>query len=145
MSEISNELDAKIRAQAENRCGYCLVPQKLVSYKLEIEHLFPKAKGGKTEEENLWLACRQCNLSKGAKTHGFDAVTFERIKFFNPRAQVWSEHFAWSENETEIVGKTPCGRATVSALQLNSDLQRTAREFWKLTGIFPPRIKFLLG
>lgn len=139
MSEISNELDAKIRAQAKNRCGYCLVPQKLISYKLEIEHLFPKAQGGKTEEENLWLACRQCNLSKGVKTDGFDTVTFERVKIFNPRTQVWSEHFAWSEDETEIIGKMPCGRATVSALQLNSDLQRTAREFWKLTGIFPPK------
>ncbi len=138
MSEIKQDLDAKVRAQAKNRCGYCLVPQKLVSYKLEIEHLFPKVKGGGNEEENLWLACRQCNLSKSTKTHGFDTLTFERIKIFNPREQIWFEHFAWSKDETEIIGKTPCGRATVSALQLNSDLQRTAREFWKLTGIFPP-------
>lgn len=139
MSKVSKELDAKIRAQAKNRCGYCFVPQKLVSYKLEIEHIFPKGKGGETEEKNLWLACRQCNLNKGLKTHGFDAVTFERIKLFNPREQVWSEHFVWSEDKTLIIGKTLCGRATVSALQLNSDLQRTAREFWKLTGIFPPK------
>lgn len=138
MSEISKELDSKIRAQSKNRCGYCLVPQKLVSYKLEIEHLFPKAKGGKSEEENLWLACRNCNLSKGVKTHGFDTITFRRVKIFNPRNQNWSTHFIWSENKTEIIGKTSCGRATVSVLHLNSDLQRTAREFWKLTGIFPP-------
>jgi len=45
----------------------------------------------------------------------------------------------WSEDNTLIVGKTPCRRATVLALQLNSDLQKTAREFWKLTGIFPPK------
>lgn len=139
MSEISKDLDAKIRAQAKNRCGYCLAPQKLVSYKLEIEHIFPKAKGGETAEDNLWLACRQCNLSKGVKTRGFDFVTFERVEIFNPRRQVWSEHFAWSEDETLIVGKTSCGNATVAALQLNGDLHRTAREFWKLTGIFPPR------
>lgn len=138
MSEISKELDEKIRAQAKNQCGYCLVPQKLVSYNLEIEHLHPKAKGGSDEEKNLWLACRQCNLSKGIRTDGFDAVTFRRVKIFNPRMQSWSEHFALSEDKTEIIGKTPCGRATVSALQLNSDLQKTAREFWKLTGIFPP-------
>jgi hypothetical protein len=138
VSEISKELDTKIRAQAKNRCGYCLVPQKLISYKLEIEHLFPKGKGGGNEEENLWLACRQCNLSKGTKTHGFDTLTFKREKIYNLREQVWSEHFAWSKDKTVIIGKTPCGRATVSALQLNSELQRTAREFWKLTGIFPP-------
>ena len=139
MSEIKQELVSKIREQAKNRCGYCLVPQKLVSYKLEIEHIFPRALGGSNEENNLWLACRQCNLSKRIKTHGFDTVTFERIKLFNPREQIWSEHFKFSVEETEIIGKTPCGRATVSALQLNSDLQRTAREFWKLTGIFPPK------
>ena len=139
MSEIKQDLDAKIRTQAKNRCGYCLVPQKLVSYKLEIEHLFPKAKGGATKEANLWLACRQCNLSKGIKTHGFDTVTFGREDIFNPREQNWSENFAWSNGKIEIIGKTPCGRATVSALQLNNDLHRTAREFWKLTGIFPPK------
>jgi HNH endonuclease len=138
VSEISKELEAKIRSQAKNRCGYCLVPQKLVSYKLEIEHLHPKGKGGRSEEENLWLACRQCNLSKGVKTHGFDSVTFKRVNLFNPRKQTWFEHFAFTEDQTEIIGKTPCGRATVSTLQLNSDLQRMAREFWKLTGIFPP-------
>lgn len=106
MSEIKQDLDAKIRAQAKNRCGYCLVPQKLVSYKLEIEHLFPKAKGGATEEDNLWLACRQCNLSKGIKTNGFDALTFERVRLFNPRKQIWAEHFKFSEDKTEIIGRT---------------------------------------
>ncbi len=139
MSEISGELDAKIRRQAKNRCGYCLVPQKLVSYKLEIEHIVPRGIGGKSLEENLWLACRQCNLSKGMKTHGFDTITFRRVKIFNPRKQKWSRHFVWSEDKTEIIGKTSGGRATVSILQLNSDLQKTAREFWKLTGIFPPQ------
>lgn len=138
MSEISKELESKIRAQAENRCGYCLVPQKLISYKLEIEHFRPKAKSGSDDEENLWLACRQCNLYKGTKIHGFDAIKFKRVKIFNPRKQKWARHFIWSEDKIEIIGKTSCGRATVSALQLNSDLQRTAREFWKLTGIFPP-------
>lgn len=139
MSEIKQDLDSKIRAQAKNRCGYCLVPQKLVSYKLEIDHLSPKAKGGESRGENLWLACRNCNLSKGVKTQGFDAVTFERVKIFNPRNQNWSKHFKFSEDKTEIIGKTVCGRATVAVLQLNSDLQKTAREFWKLTGIFPPK------
>jgi hypothetical protein len=139
LNEISKKLEIKIRSQAKNRCGYCLVPQKLVSYKLEIEHIFPKGLGGTDKENNLWLACRQCNLNKGVKTRGFDPITLRRIRLFNPRTQIWSEHFAWSEAETEIIGKTPCGRATVSALQLNSDLQRIAREFWKLTGIFPPK------
>lgn len=139
MSDIKQDLDAKIRAQAKNRCEYCLVPQKLISSKLEIKHIFPRGLGGSNKENNLSLACRQCNLSKGIKTHGFDTITFERVKIFNPREQIWSENFKFSKDETEIIGRTDCGRATVSALQLNSDLQKTAREFWKLTGIFPPK------
>lgn len=138
MSKISKELDAKIREQAKYRCGYCLASQKLVSYRLEIEHIFPRAKGGSNKEENLWLACRQCNLTKSSKTHGLDLVTFAFVKLFNPRNQVWSEHFDWSEDKTIITGKTSCGRATVLALQLNSDSHKTVREFWRLTGIFPP-------
>ncbi|MBS1798180.1 MAG: HNH endonuclease [Acidobacteria bacterium] len=138
MSEISNDLDQKIRNQAQNRCGYCLVPQKLVSYKLEIEHFHPKAKGGTDDESNLWLACRQCNLNKGVKTEGFDVLTSNDVRIFNPRNQIWTEHFAFTEDGTEIIGKTPCGRATVSALQLKGELPGTARAFRKLTGIYPP-------
>ncbi|MGI8670418.1 MAG: HNH endonuclease [Aridibacter sp.] len=139
MSSVSEELDSKIRTTAGNRCGYCLAPQKLLSYKLEIEHIHPKAKGGKDKENNLWLACRQCNLYKGIKTHGQDLISLERVKIFNPRQQNWSEHFVWDERDTRIIGKTPVGRVTVSILQLNNELQKTAREFWKLTGIFPPK------
>ena len=141
MSEISKDFDEKIRAQAGNMCGYCCVPQKLLSYKLEIEHLHPKGKGGTDEEQNLWLACRQCNLSKGTQTLGFDNVTSAKVKIFNPRQQTWSEHFAWSDDKTIIIGRTSCGRATVSAIKLNDDLQRMARGFWKLTGVFPPLLK----
>jgi hypothetical protein len=89
----------------------------------------------------LWLACRQCNLTKAIKTHGFDPLSFVRVELFNPRDQIWLDHFAWSADKTEIIGKTACGRATVSALQLNGDLHRIAREIWKLTGIFPPKEK----
>jgi len=77
VSKIPPETEQRIRWVANHRCGYCLVPQKIISYKLELEHLFPKAKGGETEEENLWLACRQCNLSKCIKTEDFDFFTFE--------------------------------------------------------------------
>jgi hypothetical protein len=136
VSEISKILEAKIRQQSKNRCGYCLLPQKLISYKLEIEHIFPKFLGGENIEENLWLACRRCNLIKGVKTHGFDTVTFEIVKLFNPRNQNWTEHFDW--DKTRIIGKTPCGRATIDALELNNEIHLKPREFWKLTGIFPP-------
>ncbi len=38
---------------------------------------------------------------------------------YNPRQQVWSEHFGWSDDFTQVIGKTACGRVTVEALRLN--------------------------
>lgn len=32
--------------------------------KLEIDHVLPVAKGGKSEEENLWVLCQPCNAGK---------------------------------------------------------------------------------
>jgi HNH endonuclease len=63
---ISDALRAKVRAQAGNRCGYCLARQEYVPWVLEIEHIVPKSKGGADDEENLWLACHSCNLFKPA-------------------------------------------------------------------------------
>lgn len=97
MAKISKDLDSKIRRQAKNRCGYCLNPQELMPYKLEIEHLYPKALGGKTVEENLWLACRECNAHKSKKIKEIDPLTDKNVKLFNPRKQNWHEHFEFNE------------------------------------------------
>ncbi len=139
MAKISKDLDAKIRRQAKNRCGYCLNPQDLIPFKLEIEHLYPQALGGKTVESNLWLACRECNAHKATKIKAIDRLTQKTVKLFNPRQQKWYEHFEFSQDFSEIIGKTPCGRATVDALQMNNIYQTTARLSWSETGKFPPK------
>lgn len=139
MSKISKDLDKKVRENSKNHCGYCLTPQSLTSYKLEIEHIYPLSKGGTSEKENLCLACRHCNLHKASKIYGFDAISAKRARLFNPNSQKWSDHFIWNKEKTSIIGKTACGRSTVYALKMNDDLQTNARKFWKLTGLFPPQ------
>ena len=59
----------RVRVAAGNRCGYCLLPQHLLPFELEIEHLLPTKRGGANDDENLWLACRACNTYKGSQTH----------------------------------------------------------------------------
>ncbi|MEK7833133.1 MAG: HNH endonuclease signature motif containing protein, partial [Acidobacteriota bacterium] len=93
MAKISQKLDERIRYQAKNRCGYCLNPQELIPYKLEIEHIYPKGLGGKTIEINLWLACRECNVHKARKVRAIDPLTEKIVRLFNPRKQNWHEHF----------------------------------------------------
>ena len=138
MSYLSDELKVKIRRAAQNRCGYCLTPQEIVSMPLEIEHLQPIAEGGTGDEENLWLACRNCNGFKHAKTHAVDPQTNVKTAIFNPRKQIWNEHFDFNKDNAEIIGKTACGRTTVVALRLNFEQSVFARKIWMSVGWYPP-------
>ena len=139
MTKISRALDHQIRQRAKNRCGYCLSPQALLPYKLELEHIHPKALGGATDEANLWLACRECNLHKAKKVKASDPLTEKQVRLFDPRKQSWNEHFEYSPDQAEIIGKTACGRATVECLQMNNIYQKTARSAWVEAGRFPPK------
>ena len=46
MSQIAEAVRTRVRAQANNQCGYCHSLQKYVLGILEIEHIIPKAAGG---------------------------------------------------------------------------------------------------
>lgn len=45
-------------------CAYC----KAISVPFEIDHIFPRSKGGSNCVDNLTLACRPCNRAKGGRT-----------------------------------------------------------------------------
>ena len=139
-SRIPVEVERRVRASARNRCGYCLSPQHLVMACLEIEHIIPISRGGSNDELNLWLACPLCNRYKSDKITGVDSETGETVKLFNPRTQVWFEHFYWTEDGLRIVGKTPIGRATVAALHLSDDPDALeVRSYWVIAGWHPPK------
>lgn len=139
MGYISETLRGKIRAEAKNRCGYCLAHQMYIPWVLEIEHIIPVSQGGTDDEENLWLACHACNLYKSNQTHGFDPLTAQETSLFNPRYQDWYEHFIWSEDGTMIIGITPVGRVTVITLNLNNIISVTVRKNWVKAGWHPPK------
>jgi 5-methylcytosine-specific restriction endonuclease McrA len=56
--------------------------------RLEIEHIIPLAKGGSSNENNLWLACPICNNHKGSQTEKNDPQTGKIVPLFNPREQI---------------------------------------------------------
>jgi hypothetical protein len=84
------------------------------------------------------LACRLCNCFKASQTSGTEPETGQLVELFHPRKQHWHDHFEWSPAGTQIVGKTPCGRATVVALKLNNLLAVTVRCYWVQAGWHPP-------
>jgi hypothetical protein len=135
---IPIELRRQVRADAGGRCGYCHTPEALIGMPLEYEHLYPEARGGPTVRENLWLACTRCNGFKGDRVEVVDPGSGESVSLFNPRTQVWTEHFIWSPDGTLIIGLTPVGRATAAALRLNNEFLIVARRFWVEAGWWPP-------
>ncbi|MGI8669239.1 MAG: HNH endonuclease [Aridibacter sp.] len=137
--KITEKTKVKIRQLAKNRCGYCLSQQEYVWDILEIDHIIPLTKGGKDDEENLWLICSTCNNSKYNKIEGFDLKTKQNAPLFNPRLQNWHEHFKWSKAASKIIGKTKIGRATISALNLNRERFIKVRKNWVFAGWHPPK------
>jgi hypothetical protein len=82
-----------------------------------VDHVVAKQHGGKTRFENLAMSCGHCNLHKGPNLTGIDPTTEARIDLFDPRTQVWAEHFQL--RGARINGITPCGRATARTLAMN--------------------------
>jgi len=135
---ISAKLRRLVAEDSGHRCGYCLLDEVLSGVSLAVDHILPLSASGKTERENLWLACRSCNEFKGSKTHAEDSATGQFALLFNPRLQDWNAHFRWSEDKTEIEGLTPTGRATVDAMRLNRPVLVRSRRRWILVGWHPP-------
>jgi hypothetical protein len=135
---IPAELRKRIADAANHRCGYCLANEMFVGTAFEIDHIFPFSLGGATEEPNLWLACSGCNDYKLDRVTGVDPGSEATVVLFNPRTQVWNEHFYWSPDGLLVRGLTPTGRATVAALQLNRPHLVTGRGYWVAAGWHPP-------
>jgi hypothetical protein len=126
-----------VEKRARWRCEYGRAPQRVSGYRFHVEHIVPRAQGGSDGLRNRALACATCNLAKTDNEVGTDPRTGVEVRLFNPRKQVWEEHFRWAKDRQTIVGRTPSGRATVAALDMNNDLHREARHLWFQTGWLP--------
>ncbi len=130
---------AAIAARAQHRCEYCQAPEVVFNFPFEVEHIIPLSQQGRTEETNLALACRACNLHKGRRTGGFIADSDTEVAFFHPRQDRWQEHFQVDPESGRIEGMTPIGEVTVECLAMNSPSQVLARKLWVRLGLFPQR------
>lgn len=107
-----------VKERARWRCEYCQCPAFVSPFTFQVDHIFPFDKGGKTELKNLALSCG-CNSFKANRTHARAPKTGKLVLLYHPRSQQWSEHFVCSDNAMQVIGRTPTGRATVAALQMN--------------------------
>jgi len=127
-----------VAERAKFTCEYCRSQEDFSSESFSVEHIFPRILGGKTKAENLAYSCLGCNQRKSIKIEAIDPISKKTVSLFNPRKQVWQEHFTWSEKFTEIIGLTPIGRATIETLKLNRNGVTNLR--WALfsVGKHPP-------
>ena len=62
---IPSKLRFEVLDKYSYTCQYC--GRKPPEVTLEIDHLLPTTKGGKTEINNLIVSCRDCNIGKSNK------------------------------------------------------------------------------
>ena len=84
-----------------------------------MDHVIPLSKDGIKGIENLALACFHCNRQKSDRLTAVDLESGIEVPLFNPRSDSWNQHFIWSKDTLSIIGLTPIGRATVTALDFN--------------------------
>jgi hypothetical protein len=96
----------------------------------------PTARQKRTVAERAGGRCEYC--PKYTHTTALDPTTGERVSLYHPRQHRWSDHFCWSDDFLQLVGRTPIGRATVTQLQLNRPGVLNLRRLLRLVGEHPP-------
>jgi hypothetical protein len=119
-------------------CEYCRTPVSYSADPFSAEHIKPAARGGTPTLENLAFSCQGCNNHKFTSVEAIDLVTAEMVPLFNPRTERWSDHFAWSEDSTTVIGLTAIGRATIGKLRLNRPGVVNLRRLLNAAGRHPP-------
>lgn len=114
-----------------------MAPQTICAYTFHLEHIIPRSAGGNNSHDNRALSCWNCNSSKSNRVDGTDPDSGVAVSLFDPRKQVWSDHFKWDSSFTLILGTTACGRATVAQLDMNAHSQQVARPLWIASGYWP--------
>lgn len=137
VSDIPARLRRLVLRRAADRCEYCGLSQTGQEATFHIDHITPVIVGGATSAANLALACVSCSLRKGARQTAPDPLSQENVPLYHPRHNAWWEHFHWQG--VTVIGKTPTGRATIAALDMNRPLILAIRREEVLLGRHPPQ------
>jgi HNH endonuclease len=128
-----------VKVRAFGFCEYCKSHENCGTDPFVIDHIIPLLLKGLNILSNLAYSCGGCNIYKSSKIEGFDEISNQIVPFYNPRTQIWTDHFAWNSKATHIVGITPTGRVTVECLKLNRLQLVILSKGMFLLGIHPPK------
>lgn len=74
--KLANLSKKNIMRRDGGRCGYC--ETKLEGTNETIDHVIPRARGGKHDWKNVVACCKRCNSRKGCKTAQEANMTLHR-------------------------------------------------------------------
>jgi len=131
-------LQRAVIERAKGYCEYCQLPASFSPSSFNFEHIIPLVKQGLTTLENLAFSCGGCNAHKRDKTEAIDPLTRQFSPLFNPRTDSWFNHFEWNDDDSQIIGTTLSGRATVQLLKVNRDGNINLRRLLKMAELHPP-------
>ena len=100
----------------------------------EVEHIISLKHGGGSELDNLALSCQHCNQHKGTNLTTFLHSYENIVPLFNPRQQVWAQHFEVEEGL--ILPKSKIGEATIKLLKFNHPDLIILRRILTLKGLY---------
>jgi len=125
-----------VHKRSKGCCEYCHLAVVSLSVPFHVDHIIPLKHDGSDNNDNLCLACYNCNVYKSHDLTGFDPKTGEITRLYHPRNEVWAEHFIIRDN-MQIDGITPQGRTTIRVLQINMEERVESRQALAEIGEYP--------
>ncbi|GAB4053856.1 HNH endonuclease [Spirosoma litoris] len=118
---VSATVRKRVAQQASYTCEYCLAQDEGSFIGFEVDHIISRKHNGSNVESNLAYACPDCNRNKGTDIASINWNTQEIVRFFNPRTDIWAEHFRLSSGFIEPL--TVIGKVTVDIFKFNDKVR----------------------
>ena len=67
---MNRKTEFTVRRRAGGFCEYCRSPESLSHLPFTLDHIVARQHGGQSTQDNLALACPECNLHKGPNITG---------------------------------------------------------------------------
>lgn len=132
-SWISDALRTLVRERAHGLCEYCLIHESDTVWGLQVDHVIAEKHHGPTADHNLCYACPACNRAKGSDLT--TVVSGKLVRLFNPRIDIWSEHFVL--DGPLFKARSRIGNGTIRLLGINDSDRLEMRRILALAGSYP--------
>lgn len=112
---VGGSLRYEVLAAGNNRCALCGITSK--DRALDVDHIVPRSKGGKSTSDNLQVLCSKCNRAKGNR----DDEDFRPRQAAEPKVDYGSCVFCQSQSQSleEFPADLPDARAVWDAFPVS--------------------------